>query len=55
MRRLFVDLLRVLILMGVSGAYLVLSDPANAVVFQSLAIAVFLVGGTHLTKTPPIS
>lgn len=50
MRRAVSDLLRVVALMGVAGWFLYLADPANAVVFQAMGIAVFLVGGTHLTR-----
>lgn len=50
MNRFLNDTWRIFVLMGVVGTYLILSDPANAVVFQSLAIGIFLVGGTHLTR-----
>lgn len=50
MNRHFSDAIRIVLLMGVAGAYLIMSDPANAAVFQSLAIGVFLVGGTHLMR-----
>lgn len=49
-QRIFTDLLRVGILMLLVGVLLYLADPANAVVFQAMGIAVFLVGGTHLTR-----
>lgn len=32
------------------GAALVLYDPANIVVVQAMAIGIFLVGGSHLTR-----
>ena len=49
-RRFFYDFFKVFLLMGVSGALLYWADPANAVVFQAMGIAIFLVGGTHLTR-----
>lgn len=48
--RLLSDLARVVALMGVAGWFLYLADPANSVVFQAMGIAIFLVGGTHLTR-----
>ncbi len=44
------DLLRVFVLLVCSGVFLYASDPANAVIFQAFGIAVFMVGGTHLTR-----
>ena len=48
--RFFYDLLRVFVLMIIVGGWLYYVDPANAVVFQAMGIALFLVGGTHLTR-----
>lgn len=50
MKRFMVDFLKVLILMVLVGVMLYLADPANIVVFQAMGIAIFLVGGTHLTR-----
>lgn len=50
MKRFFVDLVRVVLLIGLTGVLLYLADPANVVVFQAMGIAVFLVGCTHLTR-----
>lgn len=50
MKRLFGDLLKVLVLMVLTGALLYLADPANLVVFQAMGIGIFLVGGTHFTR-----
>lgn len=49
-RRFFYDFFKVFLLMGVVGALLYWADPANAVVFQAMGIALFMVGGTHLTR-----
>lgn len=48
--RVISDFLRILALLVVVGVGLYLVDPANAVVFQATGIAMFLVGGTHLTR-----
>lgn len=50
MRRVAVDVVRVLVLLVLTGAGLIYADPANVVVFQALGIGIFLVGGTHLTR-----
>ena len=50
MKRVYVDLIRIGILLVLSGVLLYLADPANVVVFQAMGIAVFLVGGTHFTR-----
>lgn len=44
------DFFRILILVGLVGGLLYWIDASNVVVFQSLAIAMFLAGGTHLTR-----
>lgn len=43
-------MIRVAVLLGVTGAGLYLVDSANVAVFQSLGIGMFLVGGTHVTR-----
>lgn len=48
--RLLTDLFRVGILLVATGVGLYLMDEANVVVFQSLGVALFMVGGTHLTR-----
>lgn len=50
MRRFLHDFLRVALLMFLAGVILFWADPANAVVFQSLGIGIFVVGGSHLTR-----
>lgn len=50
MQRFILDLVRVGVLVGLVGFGLYLLDPSNVVVFQSLGIAIFMVGGTHLTR-----
>lgn len=49
-RRLIGDVVKVFLLLVMTGAGLYYADPANVVVFQALGIGVFLVGGTHLTR-----
>ena len=49
-RRFINDFFKVFLFMGVSGVLLYWADPANAVVFQAMGIAIFMVGGTHLTR-----
>lgn len=48
--RVISDFLRIFVLLLLIGGGLYLIDPANAVVFQATGIAMFLVGGTHLTR-----
>ena len=50
MRRFAVDVVKVLVLLVLTGVGLIYVDPANVVVFQALGIGIFLVGGTHLTR-----
>lgn len=50
MRRLFSDITKVILLMGLVGYGLYSFDDSNVVVFQALGIGVFLIGGTHLTR-----
>lgn len=50
MIRVIHDLVRVLVLLVVVGWWLHWMDPANDVVYQALGIAIFMVGGTHLTR-----
>lgn len=50
MKRIWVDLVKVFILMVAAGVLLYLADPANIVVFQAMGIGIFLVGGTHFTR-----
>jgi hypothetical protein len=50
MPRYATDLLRVGILMVLTGIMLYVADPANAVVFQAMGIGLFLVGTSHLTR-----
>lgn len=49
-RRFFYDFFKIFILMGVVGFLLYQADPTNAVIFQAMGIALFMVGGTHLTR-----
>lgn len=48
--RVIGDLIRITALLVIVGIGLYLVDPTNAVVFQATGIAMFLVGGTHLTR-----
>lgn len=50
MKRVYTDILRVGLLMVVSGAVLLYMDRSNIVIIQALLIEIFLVGGTHLTR-----
>lgn len=50
MKRVYVDALRIAVLMVLTGVLLYLADPSNVVVFQAMGIAVFFVGATHLTR-----
>ena len=50
MKRFFHDVARVLFLMVVVGFLLIHFDPSNVVILQCTGIALFLVGGTHLTR-----
>lgn len=50
LKRIIPDVIRVFLLLVLVGIMLYLADPANAVVFQALGIALFLAGGTHLTR-----
>lgn len=49
-KRLLLDLMRIVLLLVVTGVVLYRTDQANAAVFQALGIAIFVVGGTHLTR-----
>ncbi len=44
------DVIRVFLLMIVTGSILYIIDPANAVIYQAVMIALFQVGSTHLTR-----
>lgn len=50
MNRITMDIVRILLLLVLVGMLLILHDPSNVVVIQALGIAVFLMGGTHLTR-----
>lgn len=50
LERLISDLVRVILLLVVVGVVLYFQDPTNVAVFQALLIAIFMVGGTHLTR-----
>lgn len=50
MERLVRDLMRVLLLLVLTGMALYWMDTANVVIFQAVLIAVFQVGSTHLTR-----
>lgn len=50
MSRYLADILRVSVLLVLTGVLLYLVDPANAVIFQALGIGLCFVGGTHLTR-----
>lgn len=50
MTRFLMDIAKVGSMVLLVGVILYLTDPANVVVFQALGIAIFTVGGTHLTR-----
>lgn len=49
-KRLLTDLVRVLVLLVLTGYLLYAFDPSNIVIFQAAGIMVFLVGSTHVTR-----
>ena len=50
MHRFLRDLIKVLVLMILIGALLIYFDESNWVIVQMMGIAMFLAGGTHLTR-----
>jgi hypothetical protein len=44
------DLVRVGVLLLADGLLLYAIDPANIVIFQSVLVGLFLVGGTHVSR-----
>lgn len=50
MQRILRDLIKILVLMVFIGLLLVYFDESNWVIVQMMGIAMFLAGGTHLTR-----
>lgn len=50
MKRLLNDMLRIALLLVVTGVLLWYRDEANAVVYDAALIGVFLVGTSHITR-----
>ena len=49
-RDFFHDCRRLLILLGITGVYLLLSDPVNRIIIDSVVVGVFLAGSTHFVR-----